>query len=59
MTTPAASISHAIRTAHEAGRTALVAFVTAGFPDKHRFAETLLTQRFMLIFLSLISYLLE
>ncbi len=43
MTTPAASISHAIRTAHEAGRTALVAFVTAGFPDKHRFAETLLT----------------
>ena len=42
MTTPADSISQAIRAAHGAGRTALVAFLTAGFPEKARFTETLL-----------------
>ena len=42
MTTPAESISQSIRAAHDAGRTALVAFLTAGFPEKARFTETLL-----------------
>jgi tryptophan synthase alpha chain len=35
------SISVAIRKAREAGRPALVAYVTAGFPDKASFAKTL------------------
>lgn len=42
MTTPAESISAAIRQAHDAGRTALVAFVTAGFPTREGFAAGLL-----------------
>jgi len=42
MTTPAESISVAIRQAHDAGRTALVAFVTAGFPTREGFAAGLL-----------------
>jgi tryptophan synthase alpha chain len=39
--TPAAGISQAIRTAHSSGRPALVAFLTAGFPDKAKFGEAL------------------
>ena len=39
--TPAAGISTAIRTAHAAGRPALVAFLTAGFPSQAKFADSL------------------
>ena len=39
--TPHEQISAAIRAASGQGRTALVAFITAGYPDKARFRETL------------------
>lgn len=39
--TPHEQISAAIRAAAGEGRTALVAFITAGYPDKARFRETL------------------
>jgi tryptophan synthase alpha chain len=42
MSTPAESISVAIRAAHDAGRPALVAFVTAGFPKVEQFTDNLL-----------------
>ena len=42
MSTPAESISVAIRAAHDAGRPALVAFVTAGFPKLEQFTDNLL-----------------
>lgn len=38
---PHARISRAIEAANEAGTTALVPYVTAGYPDKDRFIETL------------------
>jgi tryptophan synthase alpha chain len=39
--TPHERIGAAIRAAASEGRTALVAFITAGYPDKRRFRETL------------------
>jgi tryptophan synthase alpha chain len=38
---PHEQVSAAIRAAGDEGRTALVAFITAGYPDKSRFRETL------------------
>jgi len=36
-------VSAAIKAANEAGRTALVPFITAGYPDRDRFTETLIS----------------
>ena len=39
--TPGGRIEAAIRAANQAGRPALTAFLTAGYPDRDRFVDTL------------------
>ena len=36
-------VSAAIKAANDAGRTALVPFITAGYPERERFTETLIS----------------